>query len=233
MPCQRSAIAPGDQPDRVILRRVPRQALDVLRTREELLAFWINAYNALVAEGIVRLAIRQSVWEIPDFFGRIRYGIGDLAFSADEIEHGVLRGNRPSPLSPAAPFQEADPRRAYVITPLDPRVHFAISCGARSCPPVRTYHALSLDPQLDAATRSFVNQEVTLEGETLTASELFRWFRADFDDYPGRLAGFLAQHLEDGPVRRAVVETGVTTVTWRRYDWRLQLSAPPRGRRSD
>lgn len=219
--------------DRVIVKKTSEPMLDALQTREERLTFWINTYNSLVAEGIVALGIRQSVWEVPHFFGRISYRAEDLVFSADEIEHGVLRGNRPNPLSGARPFQEGDPRRAYAITPLNPRIHFAISCGARSCPRVRMYHPHGLDEQLDAATRTFVNREVTLEGETLTASPIFKWFHADFADFPGGLAGFLARYLEDGPVRRAVIEKGVARVAWRPYDWNLQLPMQPDGSRGD
>lgn len=212
--------------DRVVLNSVPQSTLEGLRTREEHLAFWINTYNALVAEGIRVLGVRRSVWEVPDFFRRISYRIGDLIFSADEIEHGVLRGNRPSPLSGAVPFQAGDPRQAYAILPPDPRIHFAISCGARSCPSVRTYYPDGLNEQLDAATRAFVNQEVALDGQTLAVSELFKWFRWDFDDFPGGLAGFLARYLEDGPVRRVVLKRGVARIGWRSYDWRLQPPIP-------
>ena len=214
------------QTDRMVLHSVPRLTLDALRTREERLAFWINAYNALVAEGIQALGIRQSVWEVPDFFARICSRIGGLVFSADEVEHGVLRGNRPSPLARRVPFPVGDPRRPYAITPLDPRIHFAISCGARSCPPVRIYHPRGLDEQLDAATRAFLEREVTLDGESLMASELFKWFREDFDDFPEGLVAFLARYLQDGAVRRAVLEQGVEGMTWRTYDWRLQLPVP-------
>lgn len=211
----------------LFFKTIPRAELDARRTREERLAFWINAYNRLVGEGITALGLRQSVWEVPDFFTRIGYEIADLSFNADEIEHGLLRGNRPSPLSRVVPFRAGDPRGTYVITPMDPRIHFALSCGARSCPPVQTYHPEQLDAQLEAATRAFVNREVRLEDGRLTASELFKWFREDFEGFPGGLAGFLARNLEDGPVRQAVVERGVARIAWRPYDWSLQLPAPP------
>lgn len=208
--------------DRLILKEVPATALASLDTREARLAFWINAYNALVMEGIIALGIRRSVWDLPDFFDRISARARELLFSANEIEHGVLRGNRPSPLSTARPFQAGDPREAYVIVPPDPRIHFAISCGARSCPAVRAYQPERLDEQLDRAARDFVNREVTLEGNTLAISPIFRWFRSDFADFPGGLAAFLARHLEDGAVRRAVLVGGLSRVAWRSYDWSLQ-----------
>lgn len=211
----------------LFLKTIPRAELDARQTREERLAFWINAYNRLVGEGIAALGIRQSVWEVPDFFRRIGYRIGDLSFNADEIEHGLLRGNRPSPISGVVPFREGDPRGEYVITPMDPRIHFALTCGARSCPPVRRYHPEQLDEELDAAARTFVNREVRLEAGRLTASELFKWFREDFEGFPGGFAGFLARYLEDGWVRRATVERGVARITWRPYDWSLQLPGAP------
>ena len=74
-----------------------------LVSREARLAFWINTYNALVTEGISAFGLRHSVWEVPDFFQRIGCRIGDRVFTADEIEHGVLRGNRPGPLSAPGP----------------------------------------------------------------------------------------------------------------------------------
>lgn len=210
---------------RVILRKARRSTLDALKTGEERLAFWINAYNALVAQGISTLGIRRSVWEVADFF-EISYRVGDLIFSADEIEHGVLRGNRPHPLTGMTPFEAVDPRLRYAIIPLDPRIHFAISCGARSCPTVRIYHSERLNEQLDAAARAFVNEHVLLEGGRLTVSELFRWFRADFDDFPGGLVGVLTRYLEEGPVRRAVITYGVAGIAWRPHDWRLELTEP-------
>ncbi len=199
--------------------------LDALATREARLAFWINTYNALVVEGIVALGIRTSIWEVPDFLDRIGCRVGDLTFSANEIEHGVLRANRPSPLSTAPPFPAGDPRRAYVITPLEPRIHFAVSCGARSCPRVRTYEPERLGEPLDRATRSFVNREVTLEGGLLVASPIFKWFQADFEERPGGLGGFLAEYLEDGAARRAVLQGGGAPMVWWSYDWRLHAAA--------
>lgn len=216
--------------NRLVLEARHAPDLDALRTREERLAFWINTYNALVLDGIAALRIRGSVWEVTHFFSRVSYRIAGQLFSADEIEHGILRGNRPNPLSGAVPFGTGDPRQAHAITPLDPRIHFAISCGARSCPRVRTYHALELDAELDAATRAFVNQEVTLDGQTLMASPILKWFAADFADFAGGLAGFLATYLDDGPPRWALLEQGVARMAWRSYDWRLPLPVPADGR---
>lgn len=211
----------------MILKEIPGVTLDTLATRGARLAFWINTYNALVAEGIAALGLRRSIWEAPDFFQRVRCRVGGLVFSADEIEHGVLRGNRPSPLSAAAPFPEGDPRGACAIVPPDPRVHFALNCGARSCPVLRTYEAERLEAQLDAATRAFVANEVTVDGNGLIISEIFKWFRADFEDLSVGLAGFLVRHLDDGDARRRILERGLDGLAYRSWDW--GLAAPTAG----
>ena len=209
----------------MILKEVAGVTLDGLVTRGARLAFWINTYNGLLAGSIAALGLRRSVWELPDFFQRIGCPVGEITFSADEIEHGVLRGNRPSPLSTAPPFPAGDPRRAHAIVPVDPRIHFALTCGARSCPPVRSYDGARLDEQLDAATRGFVAREVTVEEDALVVSEIFRWFRADFDDFPGGLVGFILSHLDAGVVHRRILERGLDGLTYRPYDWRLAAAA--------
>ncbi len=205
----------------VLLKDLSAPPPSDLATRGERLAFWINTYNDLVTEGLTALGIRQTVWEVADFFDRIRIRIGGLEFSADDIEHGVLRVNRPNPLSGAPPFSPGDPRLAHVMPDLDPRIHFAINCGARSCPPVRHYDGARIHEQLGEATRGFVSRELRLDGGRLVASPIFSWFAADFADWYGGLMGFLADHLEDGLVRRAVRAGGLNSVAWREYDWRL------------
>ena len=62
--------------------------------------------------------------------------IGGQTFSLNALEHGVLRGNVPGPYTWSAPFRSGDPRAGAVL-PLDVRIHFALNCGATSCPAVR------------------------------------------------------------------------------------------------
>jgi len=203
-------------------RRLHHLDLSRLSTRAARLAFWINAYNALTLHAIIALGVRRSVWEVWNFFGRVSYRIGDLTFSADEIEHGLLRGNRRRIIPPLRPFAGHDLRVAFAVTPLDPRIHFAISCGARSCPPVTVYRAGAVDEQLDLATRNFVNQEVTLDAEgRIACSKIFKWYRRDFDSVGG-LSEFLLRYLDDGPVRAAVAGGMLPCQAFRPYRWGLQ-----------
>ena len=76
-----------------------------LTTREEQTAFRINLYNTIVIHGIVELGINSSVKEITNFFKSIAYQIGEFFFSADDMEHGILRANARPPPSHLPAFQ--------------------------------------------------------------------------------------------------------------------------------
>jgi len=197
-------------------------SLGELIGRPARLAFWINVYNALVFHAIVALEIRKTVWEVRGFYTRVCYRIGGFVLSADDIEHGILRDNARRGWLRRRHFRGSDPRLTLAMHPLDPRVHFAITCGAQSCPPVGVYRTDELDRQLDVAARSFVNQDVSLdERGRVGCSRILRWYRADFD-VVGGLGPFLARHLDAGPVRDAVAGRARPCDTYRRYDWSLQ-----------
>ena len=75
----------------------------------------------------------------------------------DHIEHGILRPE----------FK-------------DPRVHFAVNCASKGCPPLisEPYRGAVLEQQLDAVTSAFLNdtERNRLEGNTLYVSKIFKWF---------------------------------------------------------
>ncbi|HKW94731.1 MAG TPA: DUF547 domain-containing protein [Methylomirabilota bacterium] len=200
---------------------LPSARLVELDGRPPRLAFWINVYNALVFHGIVALGIRRTVWETRGFYRRVSYRVGGFVLSADDIEHGILRGNARHGLWRRRPFGARDPRLALSIRPVDPRIHFAITCGAQSCPPVGAYRAAAVDQQLDWASRNFLNQEVTLEGGRVTCSKILAWYREDFEP-AGGLAAFLSRYLDAGPAREAVAGRRRPCDGYRAYDWALQ-----------
>ena len=84
-------------------------------------------------------------------WSRFAYNIGGHNLTLDEIEHGILRGNKPHPSNHQGPpifGDPADPRIRLAVTNFDPRIHFALNCGALSCPPIRIYTAEKLDKQV-------------------------------------------------------------------------------------
>jgi hypothetical protein len=159
--------------------------------------------------------------ERPFFFMRVSYRIGGFRLSLDDIEHGVLRANARRPLPPLRPFDRLDPRGALALDAVDPRIHFALNCGAQSCPPVGIYRAQAIDQQLDLAARNFINQTVALDDAgRVTCSRIFRWFRDDFEA-AGGLVPFLLRYLEDGPARTALA-TASPRLRWTTYHWTLE-----------
>lgn len=208
-----------------------------LRSDPDRLAFWINIYNALVIHGIVALGLRQSVWEAGPFFRRVRYVVGGHVFSLDDIEHGLLRGNRRGPYrlrrqfrAPwgRLPFLPPDPRLAFRVEKLDPRIHCALVCGSRSCPPIDAYHRETIDEELDIAAAHFVNSpevEVRPMEKCLVLSRVFSWYRRDFEETCGSLPAFLLRYLLDPAARRYLAAAADRVrIRFKPYDWSLNAA---------
>lgn len=198
--------------------------LSALQTQAERLAFWINLYNALTVHGIVALGVRHSVREIPHFFEKVAYRIGAHTFSLDQIEHGILRGNTRKHFGARRPFSAQDPRMAYVLTEREPRIHFALVCGSKSCPPIGTYHAEKIELQLQLAAESFINSDqVRIERarKQLQLSKIFAWYGKDFGDRAA-LIRFLAHYRKNPEDRAFLLEYGPRlAVSYQEYDWSL------------
>ena len=196
-----------------------------LADRGQRLAFWINIYNTAVIHGIIRLGLERSVKELPRFFHRMAYDIGGHLFSLNDMEHGVLRGNRRPPYALFKPFGSQDPRLELAVTPLDPRIHFALVCGARSCPPIGFYEADRVDSQLQLAAESFVNSpqvEIMPQEGVMLLSKIFQWYRADFGGSKLTLIRTILQFLDDGEKKDFLMKRGDgIKIRYKPYDWSL------------
>lgn len=195
-----------------------------LKTREERLAFWINLYNVLIIHGVIEMGIKESVKEAPRFFRRICYQIGDWTFTPDDIEHGILRGNRRPFHSLFMPFSSPDPRLALIIDPPDFRIHFTLVCAGSSCPLINFYSAERIEQELDLAATVFINSdavEVRPKEERVLLSPIFKWYSPDFG---GRAAvvATLVRYLNSGAGKDFLIDRGGRVrVAWKEYDWRL------------
>ncbi|MDW7709237.1 MAG: DUF547 domain-containing protein [Deferrisomatales bacterium] len=198
--------------------------LRLLVGRREKLAFWVNLYNTIVVDAVVLLGVKQSVKEVPELFRRVGYRIGEHRFTPDDMEHGILRANARPPFRPLRPFGARDPRKAFAVSPVDPRIHFALVCGSRSCAPIASYDGGRIGEQLEAAARSFVNSSEVLavpEERRLLLSEIFRWYAEDFGGRVGIL-DFLHDYLADETGRRFLRENaGSLKIEYLDYDWNL------------
>ena len=146
-------------------------------------AFFINIYNSLIVHALIEGFIKagDGFTKRLKMYATAAYNIGGHTYSLNDIENGVLRGNRRSatPLS-SIPFSNDDPRLSSTV-PLDPRIHFALNCGAKSCPPIAVYSPDKIDSQLDRAVQGALRDcTVDLQERSVTVSMLFKWYAEDF-----------------------------------------------------
>lgn len=170
-------------------------------------AFYINAYNAytikLILKNFEDSQPPDSIKDIGSFFSKpwsIEFvQIGGKTYTLDNIEHDILRPT----------FKDA-------------RVHFAVNCASKSCPPLlpEPYSGAKLDQQLDGTTRAFINnqQENRLEGSTLYISSIFKWFKEDFKNDP---IAFFEKYARANLKKALVAQKGEIKVKYLDYDWLL------------
>lgn len=198
--------------------------LKFLKNENEAIAFWINLYNSIVVDGIVSLNIKNSVKEVRGFFKRIKYTVNGYNFSPDDIEHGILRANSRHPAGLFRKFRKCDPRNVYSIKTIDPRIHFALVCGALSCPPIKFYTPGNINNELDRAASNFVNgSEVIVipEENKLTISAIFKWYIKDFGGKNGVL-NFIEKYMIDSKKREFLTgRKNDIHLDYLHYNWNL------------
>lgn len=217
----------------VQLQRFP---LKKLHSRDQKLAFWINIYNVMVVDAVIQFGVRKSVQEKRGFFVKAAYVIDGYRFSADDVEHGILRANQGNPAIPGGQFGGNDPRLALQMPRIDPRIHFTLVCASSSCPPIGFYRPENIDEQLDLAARNFINGgevEVNVEEKTVRLSKIFQWYAPDFGgsflnqlgfgDFSTVLR-FVTPFISDEFAREALEkETQAFKVSFKAYDWGLNI----------
>ena len=166
------------------LRSVPFDKLVTdLNTDKKKKAFWINMYNAL-------FQILRNEYKItkPDIYKKKLSTIAGVPFSLDDIEHGVLRKYRYKySFGFMANIFAPKIIKRLAVDKIDYRIHFALNCGAESCPPIAFYSADKIGTQLDMATQSFLEGESTYDDEhkIMYTTALFQWFKKDFGGKKG------------------------------------------------
>lgn len=192
--------------------------LDEIRpaNRAERLAYWINAYNALTIQGILREYPTSSIqnhvshtWGY-NIWRDLRLIVGDKTYSLGEIEHKVLR-----PLN-------------------EPRVHFAIVCASRGCPRLlnEAYTPTELEEQLQSNTVAFFADPtkcgVDSAKNELHLSPILKWYSADFGTSTSAVLQRIANWLPADA--QAVAKSNDVRVVYLDYDWSLNdrlTAAPP------
>ena len=140
-------------------------------------SFWINCYNAFYQIEILK-DNSKSVYKNKTIC------IANQKLTLDEIEHGILRkgkfvigfGYLKNP------FFSNWIKKNQVLN-LDYRIHFALNCGAKSCPAIAFYTSENLDQELDIATESFLKSETEINQNqnVIITSKLLYWYSGDFN----------------------------------------------------
>ena len=163
-------------------------------TRNETLAYYINAYNAFTVELILENYPLKSIKDIRRPWKRKFIPIGDEMLSLDDIEHGILRNMN------------------------EPRIHFAVNCASVSCPKLynKAFTANQLEKQLDKLTREFINSsENKISENQLQLSKIFQWYEKDYLVNGIRsLAHYVSQYTD-------VKINPNARVSFLDYDWAL------------
>lgn len=166
-----------------ILKDLDEDELDKqLDTDEKRLGFWINIYN-----GYTQYFLKKDPTlyknDRNEFFKKEQIEIAGETVAMNDIEHGVLRRGATiwSKGNVRIPFRN-DFVRTFKVDKVDYRIHFALNCGAKSCPPVSVYLPEKTDAQLDAASKYYLNRECKYDkkAEKVEVPALMNWFSDDF-----------------------------------------------------
>ncbi len=193
----------------------PKDLEVFLDSDEKILAFWMNIYNTNV-----QYILKKDPSKFDDrgaFFKAKQIEIAGEMLSFDVIEHGILRRSKSKlslgflPKIFVGKFE-----RTFRINKLDPRIHYALNCGALSCPPIVAYHSQKVDEELDESVKEYLEKYCLVGEKEVQVPVLFSWFRADF----GRKRG----------IKKFLMNYGITTKADKKkdlkfldYDWTLAL----------
>lgn len=212
---------------------------------DEIKAFFINIYNALnihahFHEISKNSNFKKTVMNMGAFYSGWKYCIGGHLYSLDDIEHGILRKNNgKSSLwdiicsRVKERWPETSPKRKLVVHTLDPRIHFTLNCGAKSCPPINVYEAKEIEKQLDLATKAFVKGTVIEESNgniKITASKLLDWYKSDFGRNVYEVIGFLVKYLRDKDMKERIEkllegDRKKLSLRYSDYDWSTNIKS--------
>lgn len=169
------------------------------------LAFWLNAYNALVIKGVIAYYPTTSVRKIKPFGGffyRLKFHVAGKTYTLNQIEHDIIR----------AEF-------------VDARVHFVLVCASLGCPAIenRAFSEETLEERLETATINFVRNpnKVRLDrGERqVYLSKIFKWYADDFTEGYEGIADFLSDYLPSEDAEFLAAEE--VKFRYLDYDWTL------------
>ncbi len=187
--------------------------------REEQLAFWLNAYHAILIDLVIENYPIKSVSNVAGFWDLAIFrtnGEDDESYSLNDIREKKLLG-------------------IY----RDEKIHLALSQGANSGPlfPREAFTASKVEGQLFNLTRKFVNDarevEIDISSKRVKLSKIFKWYGQDFkldfgtpepignfSSTETAILRFLAYYLEDD-AKIEFVQNGRYKIRYLDFDYSL------------
>jgi len=210
------------------------QGVDMSRmNRDTRLAFGINLYNVMIKYAFMKVGIATTASSRNAFFSNVQFNIGGALFSFNDLEHGILRGNkRPAyGLTPQFNTKTDQTRASLALPDPDCRIHFALNCGAKSCPPIKNFTADAIDEELRIVAQSFAEQEENVRMDETTnkvyLTKILSWFRADFSTskelLPSKVLTFLRGDKRD-KLQRMISSKPTIRIEFNIYDWGTNAS---------
>jgi len=173
------------------------------------LAFWINAYNAFTIQYVI------NKYPIKSLMNKLSYATGGGTFKNKFIEINGVK------------YSLNDIENDIVRPMGDPRIHFALVCGAKSCPPLRSeaYEGGRLGEQMDEQGRIFLGQadknRFDFEKKEIYISNIFNWFKDDFRKNGKTELDFISQYLPQEQAQKLLANAATLKVKNTDYDWDL------------
>ena len=174
------------------------------KSRNDEMAFWINAYNALAIKGVVDNYPLEKVIDVAGFFNEQKHPVAGRNLTLDQLEKGTI-------------FKRFS----------EPRLHFVLVCAAISCPnlPAEAYTGETLAQRIDEVTRSFLNNldqnRLDKKTKTFYLSRIFDWYRRDFVQDDTDLLDFVTPYLDEE--KQAFLSENDVTIAYLDYDWTLNI----------
>ena len=198
----------GDDRFRTYITQLDHVDPNAFPTKEERLAFWINAYNAYAIQGILDGLSPQTLWGRYKYFIDRQYRVGGEAVNLYDLERSIIVKN----------FHE-------------PRIHFAIVCASRSCPRLRSeaYVATRLHDQLEDQAREFINDgsrnQFDRGSRVARLSKIFDWYSGEFRAHSATLVEYVRPYVNNLDLR-GDLDPIRYSVEFLDYDWSLNGTPP-------
>ncbi|EZH71631.1 hypothetical protein ATO12_06635 [Aquimarina atlantica] len=162
-------------------------------SKSDVLAYWINVYNAFTIKLILDNYPIKSIKDIKDPWDLRFFKLGSKWYTLNDVEHRILRKMG------------------------DPRIHFGINCASISCPSLlnKAFTAQNVDHELEKLAINFINdtKRNTITANSVQLSKIFTWFAKDFKT-EGSLIHFLNKYS------RITINSNAKK-SFKKYNWSL------------